>query len=152
MTDEDEAEAHGPPTPLEMLPTNRYLHRSVMDLLMQGPWHMMSPMLVQQYLRRRPDMAVRVDAWRRAGQQELARRKEQRLVVWREERRIAREQQEQKRRAEARRLALSHMTGLTLRERFDQQLAERLLAAAAQEPDAIKRADLMSEAFALLAG
>jgi hypothetical protein len=80
MTDEDEAEAHGPPTPLEILSTNIHLHRSVMDLLMQGPWHMMSPMVVQQYLWRRPDMAGRVDAWRRAGQQELARRKEQRLA------------------------------------------------------------------------
>jgi hypothetical protein len=135
-----------------MLPTNRYLHRSVMDLLMQGPWHMMSPMVVQQYLRRRPDMAARVDAWRRAGQQELARRQEQRLAAWRREQRIARELQEQKRQAEARRLALSHITGLTLRERLDQHLAERLLAAAAQEPDAKKRVDLIAEAFALLAG
>ena len=152
MTDEEEAEAHGPPTPLEILSTNHHLHRAVMDLLMQGPWHMMSPMVVQQYLRRRPDMAARVDAWRRAGQQELARRKEERLAAWREEQRIAREQRELKRRAEARRLALSHITGLTLRERMDQRLAERLLAAAAQEPDVKKRVELMSEAFALLAG
>lgn len=152
MTDEDEAEAHGPPTPLEILSTNIHLHRSVMDLLMQGPWHMMSPMVVQQYLRHRPDMAARVDAWRRAGQQELARRKDQRLAAWCGEQRIAREQQEQKSQAEARRLALSHITGLTLRERLDQHLAERLLAAAAQEPDAKKRVDLIAEAFALLAG
>ena len=152
MTDEDEPEAHGPPTPLEILSTNHHLHRSVMDLLMQGPWHMMSPLVVQQYLRRRPDMAARVDAWRRAGQQELARRKEQRLAARREEQRIAREQQELKRLAETRRLALSHITGLTLRERVDQHLAERLLAAAARETNAIKRVDLISEAFALLAG
>ncbi|MGD9671491.1 MAG: hypothetical protein AB7U75_20980 [Hyphomicrobiaceae bacterium] len=152
MTEENEAEAHGPPTPLEILSTNLHLHRSVMRLLMQGPWHMMSPTVVQQYLQRRPDMAARVDAWRRAGQHELARRKEQRLVVWREEQRKAHEKQEEERRVTARRLALSRLTGLTLRERFDQNLAERLLAAAAQESDAMKRVDLISEAFALLAG
>lgn len=148
-----ETEPHGPPTPLEILATDRNLHRSVMSFFMQGgsrPYG--SPPQVADYLRRRPDMAEHVQAWRQAGATELARRRQDQEAARLEKWLIEREHEERKRQAERRKLALSHITGLTWQEHFNQQLATRLLAASALEPEQTKRAELLGEAWELLVG
>lgn len=146
----DDNEPFGPPRPLEMIEREPTLHRSAMAVLMQGGWRPYSDVLVVHYLKRRPDMTARVEEWRLAGKAVL----EQRKAAWqadaRQQERLNAARREEERREAARRLALSHVDGLTADERFDQRLAQRLQQAAAREPDVTKRIELLGEAYALL--
>jgi hypothetical protein len=121
-----------------------------MSLLMQGGTNAYSPLVVLKYLRARPDMRERVEQWRRAGAKVLAERKSTRQAEARVHELLETARRQAERQVLARRLALSHITGLTAHERFSIQLANRLVAAAEQEPDWTKRIDMLGEAYALL--